>query len=382
VRSLPAFLFAVFAWSGCATAPRPLLDSGYAARAYTPGRIAVLPPDVFVVLDQVGDNDPVQSAALGQAVAAQTAGAVERSLRARGYDVNLLPRWDGVYGPDGSPVAGGESLEGLARGVVAFASSADGRREGATPLPPRVAPELAADVGAATQSDAVLYVNVKGVVTTPGRQTATVLGVVFFVVIVAAIVLVLASQKGGGGGSHWTGAPASHARGGGNAWRAAPVGSVARPAAVHPAAFRPAAAAPRAGVVAAPPVGGWRGGGRPVVRGGGPVYLGGGVNLIVAVPIDEPVYTHDGSIAYDDPFFPGDELYVSMTLVSTVDGRVLWHARDALDLEANRPADVERMVQTFLATLPPALPPPPAAALPPAVPPPSLPPVPPTSANP
>jgi hypothetical protein len=52
-----------------------------------------------------------------------------------------------------------------------------------------------------------------------------------------------------------------------------------------------------------------------------------------------------------------------MTLVLTADGRVLWHTRDALDLEANRPADVERLVQTFLATLPPALPAPP---LPPA----------------
>ena len=46
-----------------------------------------------------------------------------------------------------------------------------------------------------------------------------------------------------------------------------------------------------------------------------------------------------------------------MTLVSTYDGRVLWHARDALDLEANNPAHVDRMVQDFMNTLPPALPP-------------------------
>jgi hypothetical protein len=357
-RSVPALFLAVLAWSAaCATGPRPLVDSGYAARAYTPGRIAVLPPDVFVVLDQVGDNDPVQSAAIGQAVAAEMGGAIDRSLRGRGYDVDLLPRWDGVYGPDGQPVAGGEALEGLARGIVAFASSDDGGRQGATAVPPRVAPELAANVGAATQTDAVLYVNVKGVVTTPGRETATVLAAVFFVVIVAAVVLVLASQKGGGGGaSHWHGASAAHAPAGGSAWRAAPLGSVARPAALHPAGLRPAAA-PR--VAAAPPVGGgWRGaGGPPAVR-RDPAYFGGGGNLFLVVPLDEPVYTHDGSIAYDDPFFAGDEIYVSMTLVSTADGRVLWHARDALDLQVNRPADVERMVQTFLATLPPALPPP------------------------
>jgi len=96
--------------------------------------------------------------------------------------------------------------------------------------------------------------------------------------------------------------------------------------------------------------------GAPVYGGGGP-HVGIGVGVIV--PLDGPVYTHDGSVDYDDPWFAGDELYVSMTLVSTVDGRVLWHARDSLDLEANRPDHVDRMVQAFLSTLPPALPPPP-----------------------
>jgi hypothetical protein len=87
------------------------------------------------------------------------------------------------------------------------------------------------------------------------------------------------------------------------------------------------------------------------------VYRGGpGVNVGVAlvVPLDEPVYTHDGSVAYDDPMFAGDELYVSMTLVSTYDGRILWHAHDSLDLEAEDNRDVDRMVQTFLGGLPPA----------------------------
>jgi hypothetical protein len=375
-RSLPALLLAVFAWTGCATAPRPLVDSGFAARAYTPGRIAVLPPDVFVVLDQVGDNDPVKSAALGQVVGEETARAIDGSLRARGYDVDMLGRWDSVYGPDGAPVPGGEALEGLARGIIAFASSTDGARQGPTPLPPRVAPELAAAVGSAAQADAVLYVNVKGVVTTPGRQTATVLTAVFIVVIVAVIVLALASQKGGGGAAHGFGGGAHAAprpTGPAGAWRAAPVGAAVRPG-VRPAAFHPGASTAVA-VRPAPPVGGWRGAGRPPVGvRGGPVYVGGGGNLFLVVPLDEPIYTHDGSIAYDDPIFAGDELYVSMTLVSTVDGRVLWHARDSLDLEANHPDHVDRMVQAFMDTLPPALPAPPPLQSPP--------PVPPTAANP
>ena len=363
-RSVPALLVGVLAWAGCATGPRPLVDSGYAARAYTPGRIAVLPPDVFVVLDQVGDDDPVKSAAIGQAVSAETMRAIDRSLRSRGYDVNLLPRWDGVFGPDGAPVLGGDALEGLARGIIYFASSPDGGREGAIGVPPRVAPELAAEVGAATQADAVLYVNVKGVVTTPGRQTATILTGVFIVVIVAALILILASQKGGGGarGIGHGGAP-SHAGTSSGNWRAAPPagrmsGSSFRPSSWHGGGAPMATAAPRAAPPGAPPVGGWRGGRPPLgpVR-GGRVYVGGGGNLNLIVPLDAPVYTHDGSIAYDDPVFAGDELYVSMTLISTYDGRVLWHARDALDLEANNPAHVDRMVQDFMDTLPPALPP-------------------------
>jgi hypothetical protein len=45
-----------------------------------------------------------------------------------------------------------------------------------------------------------------------------------------------------------------------------------------------------------------------------------------------------------------------MTLVSTYDGRVLWHARESVDREADRPDHVEEMVHAFLDTLPPALP--------------------------
>jgi hypothetical protein len=72
----------------------------------------------------------------------------------------------------------------------------------------------------------------------------------------------------------------------------------------------------------------------------------------VWVPLDGPVYTHDGNVEHEDEWFAGDELYVSMTLVSTYDGRVLWHARENLDLDAEDDRDVDRMVQSFLTSLP------------------------------
>jgi hypothetical protein len=348
-----AMPLALLAWVGCATTVQPQIDPAFAARAYTPGRIAVLPPDVFVVVDQVGDNDPLQSAALGRQVSTQALQAISDGLRRRGYDVDLSAAWDGIHGPDGSVLVGGDEVGALARSIVAFANSSDAAATGPVQAPAQIAPELASRVGWATQSGAVLYVNVKGVVTTPGKEAATVLGVVFFVVIVAAVVLALAASSKGGGGH-----AAPHA---GNSMRAPAIGRAPPAAAPMRAAPRVAAPAIASRTPGRPPVGGWRGGARPVGARGGPVFVGGGVDVAVVVPLDEPVYTHDGNVGYEDPMFAGDEVYVSMTLVSTYDGHVLWHARQALDLEANRPEDVSRMVEDFLNTLPPALPPTPQA---------------------
>jgi len=362
-RSALALAVAVTGWAtGCAVTPHPVVDPGYAARAYTPGRVAVLPPDVFVVVDQFGDNDPAQSAALGQQVSGEMVRLADQVLRARGYDVDLSTRWDGIYGADGALLVSGQDLGGLANGVLAFANSADAAGENVLATPRVVAPEQAARVGAATQSDAVLYVNVKGAVVTPGKRTASVLAGVFFVVIVAAVIVALAaSSKGGGGGGGGSGFRGS---GGG-----VPRGSVARApvggGGWHGAPTTPMPT-PRGAPIGTPrgaPIGGgaWRGGGgappravgAPVYRGGGP-HLGIGIGVVV--PLDGPVYTHDGTVDYDDPLFAGDQLYVSMTLVSTYDGRVLWHARESVDLEADRPDHIEELMHAFLDTLPPALP--------------------------
>jgi hypothetical protein len=433
-RSALALGVAVAAWSaGCATAPPPIVDASFASGAYAPARVAVLPPDVFVVLDQVGDNDPVKSAALGEAVSVQTVRAVEQSLRARGYDVDLSSRWDGIAGNDGTLLVNRDELGWLANGVLQFGNSrASGQVPAATPG--YIAPELAAKVGWATQSDALLYVNVKGVATTSGKRTASVLAGVFIVVIVAAIVLaVLASSKNGGGGKAPTqaaggsglrGQPVPRASGAaafrgtppsGGGFRATPpagghatgmpsggfhgtptgaagampsggaMSSAPRPGAAGAmpsggamsSAPRPGAAGamPSGGAMSAPrppgssagasapiasgaPRGGWRGGGGPPPPSGAYVYdgrprLGLGVGIDVVVPLDGPAYTHDGDVQHEDEMFAGDELWVSMTLVSTYDGRVLWHERQELDLDADDPQDVDRMVAAFLTSLPP-----------------------------
>ncbi|MDB4981149.1 MAG: hypothetical protein JWM82_1901 [Myxococcales bacterium] len=364
--SAVALVAACAAWaSGCAT-QKPLVDPVFASGAYAPARIAVLPPDVYVVLDQVGDNDDAKSAALGAAVSSQTVVAVEKALRARGYDVDLSSRWDGIVAQDGSVLVSRDELGWLANGVLQFANEEDApdKKPAAAGAPAPfvsrfVAPEIAAKVGWATQSDAVLYVNVKGVDTTNGKRAASILAGVFIVVIVAAIVLAIAaSSKGGSGNS-----PGSGLGGGGkpvpstSVWRGTPTGG---------------ASAPTKGtwggtpVASAPSGGAWRGGNAVARPAGAPVYGGGygggphvGVGIFIPigpvggpVPLVGPAETHDGAVTHEDELFAGDELYVAMTLVATYDGRVLWHARQDLDLDADDPRDVDRMVQSFLGQLP------------------------------
>jgi hypothetical protein len=313
----------------------------------------------------VGDNDAAQSAALGQQVSADVVRAAEQSLRGRGYDVDLSARWDGIYGRDGTMLVSRDELGGLANGVLAFANGPEGGGNGAIATPRLIAPELAARVGAATQADAVLYLNVKGAVTTPGKRTASVLAGVFIIVIVVVIVLamVASSKNGGNGGgaSPGSGSSAGTPRGASvarapspGAWRGTPPGTSIGTPRGAPIGTPRGAPVPAGG-------GGWRGGGAaPAAVAGAPVYHGGGphlgIGVGVIVPLDGPVYTHDGSVDYDDPWFAGDELYVSMTLVSTYDGRVLWHARDNVDREADHPEHIAETVHGFLDLLPPALP--------------------------
>ncbi|HXI60216.1 MAG TPA: hypothetical protein VNO55_29330 [Polyangia bacterium] len=359
-RAVVPLLLSTLAWaSGCATAPKPMVEPFFAQRTYTPSRIALLPPDVFVILDQVGDNDPAASAAMGQMVSTETVKAIGNLLHSRGYDVDLSARWDGIFAQDGSPLVSRDELGWLANGILQFANSPDGGGEGAM-VPPRfVAPELAARVGWATQSDALLYVNVKGVTVSNGKRTAQILGAVFIVVIVAAIILATIAQSRGGGGGPGV-SPGRGGGGGGGGWRGQPAfrgtppAGAARLAAPRTGPPGGALIAPRGrGVPPPPPLGGGR------VYGGGP-HIGVGVGIMV--PLDGPQYTHDGTVTHEDEIFGGDDLYVAMTLVSAYDGRILWHARQNLDLDADDPLDVDAMVQTMLGPLPARAGTPPAAA--------------------
>jgi hypothetical protein len=347
VRVSPlALAAAVLGWAaGCATPPRPMIDPYFAARSYTPNRIALMPPDVFVIYDQVGDNDQRQSAELGRALGDHMARLFVDGLTRRGYAVDTSARWDGVHAPDGSLALGSQEVGWVAGSILQFSASPAAGGQGPMTAPVFVAPELAQKVGTSTGADALLYMNVKGVAVSPGKRTAQVLGVVFFVVVLVAIILlVMADSKGGGG--RRGGVPSAVGAGGPSAVRAAPAGG-SRLGGV-PAPGTPAGAhfAPR-GYGRVPPGGGGR------VYGGSNVSFGLGVGMVV--PLEGPVATHEGAVADDDSAFAGDQAYVTMSLVSTTDGRVLWHLRQSVDVELDNPQDVERFVGRVLDTIPASL---------------------------
>ncbi|MEO5767441.1 MAG: hypothetical protein ABIS92_03740 [Polyangia bacterium] len=347
-RSGVAIALAAVAWTGgCATAPRPAIEPAFAARTYTPIRIALLPPDVFMVLDQLGENDPAKSEALRQSVFAQVVKFSTEAFRQRGYDLNLSARWDGVVGQDGQLLVGQDELALMANTILQFANGPAGGRQGPLTPPEIIAPELAAKIGWATQSDALLYVNLKGVTTSDGKRAAQIMGAVLIVAVIVLIVLAtLAEGKSGGRG----GTPAL--AGGGGRPVAGPVTRGGAPL----GARGPTPGMSSSGLRGAPPVGrgltpGGGGGGR-VYRGGGGGGPHFGIGVGVMIPLDGPGYTHEGQVTHEDQVFGGDQLYLSMTLVNAADGRVLWHLREDLDLDAEDPNDVRELVNRAVTSIP------------------------------
>jgi hypothetical protein len=324
---------------------------------------------MFVILDQVGANDPAASEALRQQVFRQWVDAAVATFRQRGYDLDLSARWDGIRDATGQILVSGDELAGMASAMLQFTNGPAGALTGPLTVPQFVAPELAAKIGWATQSDSVLYVNLKGVTTSNGKRAAQVAGVVFFVVVIALIVLALVAEGRGGnhGGSSGGGSPVPG--GSRSVVSAAPVrggaaGLGARTLPTPGSAGMTGGASALAGSSSIGGVGravapSGRGGSLPPPAGPRRVYGGGygggprvDVGIGVMIPLDGPVYTHEGSVEHEDEWFGGDQLYFTMTLVNATDGRVLWHLRQSLDLDLEDPKDIQALVNRTVGALP------------------------------
>jgi hypothetical protein len=266
------------------------------------------------------------------------------AFRQRGYDLDLSARWDGVVGQNGQVLVDRDELAAMANSILQFANGPAGAQQGVLPRPEIIAPDLAAKIGWATQSDSLLYVNLKGVTTSDGKRAAQ---IIFFVVVVALIVLaVLAESKSGsrGGGQPTSG-------GGGRSVAAPPMRGAAPVPGRGPA---PGMSAPA--VRGPAPVGRGLRPPPPMVGGPGRVYGGGGPHIGLGIgfviPLEGPSYTHEGQVQHEDEWFGGDQMYLSMTLVNAADGRVLWHLREDLDLDAEDPKDVQALVKRVVGSIP------------------------------
>ncbi|MBV9882728.1 MAG: single-stranded DNA-binding protein [Sphingomonadaceae bacterium] len=146
--------------------------------------------------------------------------------------------------------------------------------------------------------------------------------------------LVLLDSRGGGGGGKMPVSPT----------RATHRATAPPPAAGVPLAGHPAGPVGR-GVLRPPAAG------APVraYGGGGPSAF---VGVGVAVPLEGPESTHDGTVEDSNDVLANDQIWVTMTLVSAADDRVLWHFRHDLDVDPAKPADVDRAVDAVLGALP------------------------------
>jgi hypothetical protein len=329
---------------------------------------------MFVVLDQVGANDPAASEALRQQVFRQWVDAAVATFRQRGYDLDLSARWDGIRDANGQILVSRDELAGMASAMLQFTNGPAGALTGPLTVPQFVAPELAAKIGWATRSDSVLYVNLKGVTTSSGKRAAQVVGVVFFVVVIALIVLALVAEGRGGGDHGGSGGGGKVVPGGSRSVvsaapvRGGAVGLGARSLPTPGSAGMAGGASALAGSGSAGGIGravapSGRGGSLPPPTGPRRVYgsgygggYGGGprvdVGIGVVIPLDGPVYTHEGSVEHDDEWFGGDQIYFTMTLVNATDGRVLWHLRQSLDLDLEDPKDIQALVNRTVGALP------------------------------
>jgi hypothetical protein len=319
MRARAAYLLALaaaenLALTGCApTWPdvRPAGQPWFLAGHGNVATIDLLPLDVAITSDgQRGAPEDIAPAFEAQ-MAAEIAGV----LQSRGYQLGATIDWDGGYlRADGQPGLAmtrdeiGRTLASLAS--YGFAAS---RAPG---LPP---PFLPARLGAATGSDATLYVggyafsgdDPGGV--DAGDVAKGVLIAVFIVVVV--VVLVAASKHGGGGGSVVSGAGRAVA----GAGRVA-VHGVARLGHIVVHARRP---------------------------------------LFDVVDVFGRATTHiDIYLEHADevPLVPtrGDsQTLLEMTLVDNRTGQALWHARQRFPANPARRDHISQLVARVLSTLPP-----------------------------
>ncbi len=331
---LAAFAASVLLATGCGRTWPQVRSVGDPGFLETGGVVTVdvLPMDVGI---SVSPETPESAEIVADRFVHLAAREVHAHLAGRGYVVAADIGPDGVYRRGDGQMAIAmtpEQLEAVGASLAAYGAAQQRARDVI------LTPYLPARLGAATGSDATLYVggwgfagrDEKGI---DAGDVAKVVLVALFIVVVVAVAIVVAKKGGGGGG----GKGGSVASAGGSA-AARAIGGAGGSAAGH--------AASGAARVAA------RGLGR-VARGSLEVlrafhYTGDAwgrhhthLNVYLSMPMAPP-----------PPADGPSRTFLEMTLVDNRNGLVLWHARQQFPANPALYKDIRSVVGSMMAGLP------------------------------
>ena len=323
--------------AGCASQARhTLADPGLVPPRGA--RVELLPVDFYLHVDGLsGEISKAKRKRLNREVNEQIEAWTRRFLDKRGYELGNRITWEGASGAQG--YVDGPVIEDIALDILDYVNEAgDG---GSLHEEDAVAPQALHALASATGAGAVLYVNGKASVLSSGKRTQrAVIAVCCFVITAAFLYLVYQGAKSSGSSGR-----GSRPRRPGRPPRGRRVGH-------RPPRMRPHRA-PRRG---------------PRVH----------------VGFYTPIYIHTdhshphGGYAMDDAEeedreLQGDRMWLSFTLVRPQDGRVLWHARQTVNLSATDDEELAQALRDLAHTLPRAPAAPAASPRPPAPPTPSSP---------
>jgi hypothetical protein len=335
------------AFTGCGGA-YPQVD-GSADQAFMTRRKQVRTVDIMPMDVQLwtyrGNRVPAEQ--LGQTFLAHAGGTTVAELSRRGYQVVAQMDWDGNYdsyiGKPRVAMSPGD-IDATAASLSSYGTAVE--RSGEQLLTPL----LPARLGAATGSDATLYVGGWVYVGKPGDSTGKKVakGVaigLLAVALVAVVVLVVASKGGGGGG----GPKGMGKLFGGAGKAAAGAGKAAAKAVVTVGRV--------AGRVTAGTLRGLARSGPKIVRGTArmadafgrsdthiDIHVGGNGNGNYSPP--------DYYQAPRTPKQGRSQMYLEMTLIDNHTGAALWHARQRLPADGSKPKHIRKALRHMLASLP------------------------------
>ena len=298
--------------SGCA-GTESILMQDRALGSLEIGRVDLLPVDFYLHIDDVEATDETARDRLNQEVSESIEGWTRRFLSESGYLLGNRITWAGTSGARG--FVPGRVIEDMALDLLDFINDEE-PPEGLGDHARFVATDALEQLVAATSSDAVLYVNGKASVESEAKRTRKmIIAVCCFIISAAFLYLIFKQSKGSGSSGRSTALRPGSPRGGRH-----------RPARMRAAARRPRFYGPN-------------------------LHVGFYTPIFIHSDRRRPHGGYQVEEESDDEL-QGDRLWLSFTLVSSKDGRVLWHSRQVVNLDATDHTVIEELMAEMMQSFP------------------------------